>query len=273
MNVESTLVDEFINGRDITCHKDDWFFSSSILDVDRGKNIFTLPSLDKIAAVRAMSGHFHSVLDSFVPVNKPLLDSLFPLWEKRDVYVDLIIGFPEPYDAVTLTSPDGNVHLVFDLGCWIRYSSFPNIEGNIRNVLTHELTHFLIGCAYRDVDEALKSKDYLTKLDANTFHEGFAHLISYESKSIEDVDWHCDRLKAVYAASKENMRMALKEKDRAKQEKYLYSAICGSYLDKWACMCGMLYLAGEWEKNGVEGLQRAFSSYHGFALKTLDGTI
>lgn len=220
-----------------------------------------------------MREHFSSVLDDFTPVNRNLLDALFPFWETEDVCVDLIIGFHEPYDAVTAASPDGKTHLIFDLGVWARYSSFPEIESGIRNVVTHDLTHYLIGRAYREADDALKRSDYLTKLDANTFHEGLAHLISYEAENIEDVDWHSERLRKVYSSSKEKMRLPLVEKDKKKREKFLYDGICGDYYDKWACMCGMLYLASIWEKSGVGGLKASFSSYHGFALKTLDGVI
>lgn len=212
---------------------------------------------------------FTSALSSFTPVNRPLWDALFPSWEEKDLPVDLIVGFPEPYDAVNTLSSDGTTHLVFDLVCWRKYLSFPEIEKNIRNVLTHEFTHCLISYYNPEADEALRSSDYIEKLDGYTFNEGFAHLISYRSMDIDRVDWHSKELEDVFASSKKRMREALCETDREKQKVLLYDAICGRYYEKYACMCGMLYLARVWEKDGVAGLKREFSSFRGFAEKTL----
>lgn len=183
--------------------------------------------------------------------------------------MDLIVGFPEPYDSVNTLSPDGTTHLVFDLVCWRKYLSFPGIEENIRNVLTHEFTHCLISYYNREADEALRSSSYAGKLDGYTFNEGFAHLISYRSMDIDRVDWHSKELEEVYASSKKRMREALAETDSEKQKKLLYDAICGRYYEKYACMCGMLYLSRVWEKDGSAGLRREFSSVRGFAGKTI----
>ena len=43
----------------------------------------------------------------FVPVNRPIWDALFPDWEAVQPTLDLIVGYPEPYDAVAAHSPDG----------------------------------------------------------------------------------------------------------------------------------------------------------------------
>ena len=39
--------------------------------------------------------------------------------------------------------------------------------------------------------------DYRIALDALTFHEAFAHLVSYEAREIGDVDWNAPELRNV----------------------------------------------------------------------------
>lgn len=108
-------------------------------------------------------------------------------------------------------------------------------------------------------------------MDANTFHEGFARLLSYGSTEITEVNWHDERLERAYSSGKVRMRAALAETDAEKQNKYLLDAVCGSYYEKFACMCGMMYLAECWERDGVEGLKRQSENWHGFAAATLEG--
>lgn len=85
----------------------------------------------------------------------------FQIGEKKQPVIDLIVGFLEPHDAVMTKAPDGRTHLIFDLICWNKYSSMENPDEIIRNVLTHEITHFLIGCYYPEADDALESPNYL----------------------------------------------------------------------------------------------------------------
>ena len=73
----------------------------------------------------------------------------------------------------------------------------------------------------------------------------------------------------MYSNCKRKMREALAETDTKRQEQFLYESICGMYCEKFACMCGMLYLARQWEKHGITGLKTAFSDYHGFAEQVL----
>lgn len=143
------------------------------------------------------------------------------------------------------------------------------LDSIIRNLLTHEITHLLIGHRYPAADAALESTDYLRRLDAYTFHEGFAHLLSYQATEIDCVDWHTPQLTEVAAASRAKLRLALTETDPDRQKQFLEEAVCGSYYEKFACMCGMLYLADRWETQGIDGLQSAFADYHGFAQRAL----
>lgn len=271
MNIDDKIVKAYISGENVCGYKNEWFFSGSAIDAGSEENIFVLPSDDDSmrSSVSETEHCFRRVIENFEPVNRPIWDALFPGWQEKQAVIDLIVGFPEPYDAVTAKSQDGRTHLIFDLICWNKYRSTENFDEIIRNVLTHEFTHFLIGCYYPAADAALESADYLTKLDAYTFHEGFAHLISFNSTEIGNVDWHTAQLEEAYSSCKEKMRRALAETDTEKQKQFLCEPICGKYFEKFASICGMLYLANQWELKGIDGLRAAFSDYHGFAEKTL----
>ena len=219
--------------------------------------------------VRKLERRICEAAAHFVPVNRPIWDALFPDWEAVQPTLDLIVDYPEPYDAVAAHSPGGQAHLIFDLIRWCNYAELDQLDSIIRNLLTHEITHLLIGHRYPAADAALESTDYLTRLDAYTFHEGFAHLLSYQATEIDCVDWHTPELTEVAAASRAKLRLALTETDPDRQKQFLEEAVCGSYYEKFACMCGMLYLADRWETQGIDGLQSAFADYHGFAQRAL----
>ena len=48
MHIDSSLVQAYTSGKDMHEYKTAWFFSSSTLDVDLGRNIFSLPPDDDI---------------------------------------------------------------------------------------------------------------------------------------------------------------------------------------------------------------------------------
>lgn len=120
------------------------------------------------------------------------------------------------------------------------------------------------------MEKACVSPEYHTQLDAVTFNEGFAHLLSYQTRELDAVNWNSAELAAVEERCRERMAAALQERDAAAQEKNLYEALCGNYYEKYACMCGMLYLARVWERSGISGLKSCFQAgWSGFAAKTV----
>ena len=265
----STIADAYISKQNMNEYRDNWVYSSSTLDVDEGMNIFVMPPNEdeKREKVRILRNKFYNTVENFHPLNKDIMDALFPLWKENDATVDLIVGFPSPYDSVNTKDREGKSHLVFDLILWSKYLEYPSVDENIRGVLTHELTHHLIGSIYPEVDSAMENGSYLDKLDAYTFHEGFAHLVSYNN-DIKNVDWQSEKLQMVYIKASKRMQEALAENNPERQKKLLYDAICGPYYDKYACMCSMIYLSRVWEKEGIEGLKKEMEDYHGFAKKT-----
>lgn len=58
---------------------------------------------------------FEEAAHDFQPANVAIWDALFPNWPSIPVHIDLIVGFPKPYDAVTMKDAAGHTHIVLDL--------------------------------------------------------------------------------------------------------------------------------------------------------------
>ena len=158
--------------------------------------------------------------------------------------------------------------MVFDLLCWEKYVGKISLSKLSQNLLTHELFHVLIGKCYTDIEESEQFGNYRDKLDAITFNEGFAHLVSYNQQEIDSVEW--EKLEDIYIQSTNKMKLALMEKNPQSQEQYIYEANFGNYYDKYACMCGMIYLAKQWQLGEYARLKEVFDQgYHGFARKCI----
>lgn len=268
MKVYSDIVYDYIDGKSVDQYKQKWFFKQQ-------GYMFVEPSYkcEHIKSVQKIFEKIKEIIDDFVPCNSKIWDVIFPNWKKiiDEVTVNLIVGFPEPNDATVLKAPDGHNNVILDLGIWTKYEGKCDISSLVHNLLTHELCHICIGATIKEIDDDTQSNDYLTNLDANTFHEGFAHLISFENKEIDEVDWNNEKWKKVKDKNMQIMKSALCVTDDAEQKRFLYDAIFGKYEEKYACMCGMFYLVDCWKTKGVLGLEEEFKlGYHGFSKRTIE---
>lgn len=274
MKFATYIVDAYLRGEGIDDFRSEWYFTESSLAKNQGKNIFTEPAYDEAykEKVKTVYAAIQSVAKNFIPTSLPVWDMLFPEWRQSlaDVHIDLIMGFPEPYDATVEYDRNGMCHIVFDIPCWTKYVGKHDIAKIAQNLLTHELCHVVIGASIPAIDTDTESEDYLTALDAVTFHEGFAHLVSYEGTDIDKVDWHAEHLEETRKKCRARMKAALTEKNPEHQKNFLKEGQCGRFYEKFICMSGMLYLADIWEMGGNQALKKCFDeSYHGFAEKTV----
>lgn len=272
MKVISDIIKAYLNQESLEKYKNQWIYKTVGRGELQGENAFIMPPMEESfrSTVKIISDLMDYAVRDFIPVNKVIWDELFPGWKEilAKTEVHFIIGLPEPYDATVLISEDGIVNVILDIGCWVKYYGKCKLEEVVHNILTHELCHVCIHSIYQSIEADGEGEDYLTCLDANTFNEGFAHLLSYNDKNMDETDWKSDKLSGVFKNSKQQLKYAIMENDRSRQEKYLYDAIFGDYYNKYACMAGMLYLADCWMKNGTEALIKEFQrGYAGFASK------
>ena len=271
MNINTTIVDAYLNAEDVRK------FSSMWLYVDRTgqgvENIFQAPP--EIEAKREIIFRIKEEIIShaktFIPCNAPIWDALFENWRAflDDTTLDLIVGYPAPNDATVKQAPDGKYHMIFDLLCWEKYMGVISLSALSQNLLTHELFHVMVGNCFPDIDSAEAQGAYIDRLDAITFNEGFAHLVSYNQQEIDTVAWDGEKLAEVYNNSVIKMKGALQEANPEAQKRYVYEASYGNYYDKYAAMCGMIYLGRQWQSGGILRLKELFyKGYRGFAAKS-----
>ena len=87
---------------------------------------------------------------------------------------------------------------------------------------------------------------------------------------IDAVDWRDKKFEEIWERNQIRMKAAHNENIPENQQKNLYDAICGDYYDKFACMCGMLYLADVWLDGGLPALKSEFEKgYKDFSEKTV----
>ena len=271
MKIDTTIVDAYLNSEDVTR------FSSLWLYTDRTEcgieNVFTAPPEETAMqeTVLRIKDEIIAHTSTFVPCNAWLWDALFDNWRNflETVTLDLIVGYPISNDASVKQAPDGNLHMIFDLISWEKYEGKISLSALSQNLLTHELFHVMVGKSFPDIESAEMHGEFTQQLDAITFNEGFAHLVSYNQQEINTVLWNGEKLTEVYHASADKMKDALKEKSAEKQTQYVYEANFGNYYSKYACMCGMIYLGRQWQTGGTAKLKELFRhGYHGFAAQS-----
>ena len=244
MIINTEIVDAYLNGEDISK------YSSLFIYRQADRSIFQEPEKDKTEIVSKIKDEIINHICDFIPCNKRIWDTLFKDWQNDldNIVLDLVVGCKEPNDAFVLKDLNERHHMIFDLLCWEKYAGKISLSKLSQNLLTHELLHMSIGQYYTDIEESEQFGNHINKLDAITFNEGFAHLVSYNQQEINSVEW--EKLEDIYIQSINKMKLALMETNPQSQEQYIYEANFGNYYDKYACMCGMIYLAKEWQLGG-----------------------
>lgn len=269
MNIWDGMIRDYLAGRDLAEYREMWYFADSFIAREAGRNLFEAPggTAEERQKVETVYRELSDACGAFAPLNREVWDALFPGWAGTlaEVRLDLILGLPEPYDAVVASDAGGVRHVLFDLYRWTKYLGHGSLAGAVRNLLTHELTHVLLHAAVPGLADA-RDGDYPTALDAITFDEGFAHLLSFRGKALGEVDWNGSDLREVRERSVQRLKEAMLCRDEAAQRDFLHAAQRGAYYDKFACMAGMLFLAELWERGGVHALAECLKGgCHGFA--------
>ena len=140
MKIDTTIVDSYLESKDVKKYESLWLYD---FKTERGiKNIFQLPpeSANKRKVVADIREEIILYSNNFIPCNSKIWDTLFDNWREflDNTTLDLIVGYPEPYDAVVKQAPDGKYHMIFDILCWEKYIGKINLSEAIQNLLTHE---------------------------------------------------------------------------------------------------------------------------------------
>lgn len=250
MIIDSSIVDNFINDNEFGGH---WLFNS----IEEGQHIFDKPRVSLKPAVIGVMYEIKRILEEFVPLNCALYRGLFPAWQSimNEAKVLLAVGCPPPYDAM-VREHDGEDYVIFDL---VRFNMYKeegyDLANLARGLITHENAHVCLHGRHRPMES-----DYISKLKYITFDEGFAHLVSF-TEDVMSYDF-TELISKYYSKSLCRLKCALNETNAEKRSSILIEANSGSYWDKYAAVCGMLFLAQN-KKHLVEiyegGVDRMFA--------------
>lgn len=244
MKIDSSILELYFS-RDFSC-QNHWLFDS----IQEGKHLFEAPEAEQTESIQELFVSITSALSAFVPYNADLFSLLYPGWEEKlkAVFVLLAVGCPKPYDAMTIEHK-GTEYLVFDLGNILCYQS-RGIDpiSVLQKLITHEFSHRCLHEKYPDT-----SQPYVDALFYTTFDEGFAHYLAF-TENVQNYDFS-PMIQVHYAPALQRLRTAYEESNAQKQQELLHASNCGPYWEKFAAVCGQLYLASH--PNQLLGIYRA----------------
>lgn len=140
MIINSEILDTYLSKGNIENHENGWLFE--YLEKVSGQTLFHPPaySPEEIDMIRRIAAQIRTEIQSFRPNNVELWDLLFPGWTKMigGISINLIVGLPPGYDALTLQIAHKSPQIVYDVGNWLAYQN-QVIADVTNNLLTHEL--------------------------------------------------------------------------------------------------------------------------------------
>ena len=230
MIIDDSIVHKYLSGKHPETYKNCWIYSAL-----GGGYLFEDPDPKNREWVSKLCTKLRNQISDFLPRNEHMVKNLFPEIDDviRDYTAMLVVGFPDPYDAMALEY-NGKGYTIFDL---IQFGADSLDETySCHRVLTHELIHL---CLDRKYPNPI-GLSYVDKLNYTAFHEGFAHALSFP----EDIaTFKFDNsLADKYRRSKKQLQIALRETNADKQKQYLAYADKGDYWDKYASISGKLFL-------------------------------
>ena len=229
MIIDDSIVAAYLSGQPPDRYKDHWVYSA----IGRG-HVFEAPNPLHRNWVSKLRGKLKNQIQNFVPRNYELVRTIFPGFDDiaRDYTILLVVGFPDPYDAMVLNH-NGREFMVFDL---IQFGQDSLDEGySCHRVLTHELIHICLHQSYPEMNLS-----YLDDLNYTVFDEGFAHALSYP-EDIFDFEFS-DFFSKKYEQARIQLKNAAIETNEKKQKAFRISVDTGDYWEKFGSIAGKLYL-------------------------------
>ncbi|MCL2363799.1 MAG: hypothetical protein FWC71_03950 [Defluviitaleaceae bacterium] len=235
MTFDAHIVDAYIAGKEISesSNSSHWIYDA----IEPGKNVFMIPDRNRITEVAHCLQQTMEVCRHFTFRNERLVHEVFANATKikNQCEIIFVVGVPVMYDAMVREYEDVP-YIIFNMMSFADYVARGHDLGDIvRNFLTHELIHLMIGAVY-----PAESLNYRTYFECVAFHEGFAHLLSYK----ENIGQYImgPEYQARFEDARALLKAALNETDPARQAEYKTAANSGKYWDKFAAVASMCYL-------------------------------
>jgi hypothetical protein len=231
MRIDDGIVRRYLAGESLDADRQNWIYRAV-----GQEGLFSAPDPKDAEWVAKLRDKLAEQIYAYVPRNYEAVKAIFPAFDEvaSNFSIMLVVGFPDPYEAMMLESPDGESVMVFDL---IRFGEKSlKADYSCHRVLTHELIHM---CLHRDYPQP-KNPTYRESMDYIVFDEGFAHALTYpEDMGAFDFDI---ALEERFRAARDTLGAALSETNSERRREFLAAADTGRYWDKFGAIAGKLYL-------------------------------
>ncbi|MDF2673933.1 MAG: hypothetical protein K0R09_2198 [Clostridiales bacterium] len=237
MKINRNTINDYIEGRPINEWSNQWIFHSIVDNQYLTEEV----SGDKKDIIQSAADLIERELLNFQPYNKDIWDIIFPDWKNliADSTVYLVVGCPNPYDAMSRISPDGEDVTIFDINRMLKYAdSVEKLLPIIKNLLTHEYSHI---CLHTDYPIPEEKTSFILKLQYICFDEGFAHLLSFK-ENVKALDW-MDKDMIEKKEKAYRMLIDAVKSNGSEHTELLEKAESGAFWNKFGAISGLFAIA------------------------------
>src|SRR3712207_3746749 len=112
MRVNIDTVNDYLSGKDLISYSNQWIFKS----IEKDKYLIEKVSESKKNTIKKIAYLLQKELVNFKPYNIEIWNLIFPRWESiiNNSLVYLVVGCPNPYDAMTRVSPKGEEAIIIE---------------------------------------------------------------------------------------------------------------------------------------------------------------
>lgn len=242
MKVNKNTINDYLKGIKSSEWSNQWIFHSIV----ESKYMFEAVSEDKKETIRRATELLEKELINFNPYNKEIWDILFPEWKAitSNMTIYLVVGCPNPYDAMDRVCPEGEEVIIFDINRMLNYvDKLEDLIAIIKNLLTHEYAHTCVHNDYQIIDASASFHD---KLQYICFDEGFAHFLSF-NESIRSINWLDNNMLEKKNNAFEQLKSALCSNEN--YEELLEEANAGTFWSKYGAISGLFGIADKFTES------------------------
>lgn len=238
MKLNTSIIDYFLDNGHLDAYQSHWIYKAIV----PGTWAFECPDPSRIKRLKTVLSLAVDALDHFEPLNLALWESIYgPFKGISDaVCIHLMVGSPDPYDAMVRQSPTGEFCIFFDLERLSQYSDEDDdsLLFTLKNLMTHEVAH-IENRKWLKMPSPMAS--WAAHLAFLTLDEGLAHFLSLR-ENVTAIDWHGETLRQRKKDVYETYFIEAHTQSELPLSKRLEAASSGSFWQKYAAIAGLFAL-------------------------------
>lgn len=239
MRLDTSIINYYLSNGHIDGYKTHWIYQAIV----PGTIQLDCPEPHKIARLRSVLALAKEELEHFTPLNIQLWESLYGHYHgiEDNVCIHLMVGAPEPYDAMVRQSPTGEFCIFFDLNRISEYNDEDDdaLLFTFKNLITHEVAHLENRKRFK---APLPSDHWQKHLAFLALDEGIAHFLSVR-ENVTDIDWNSEKLLQHKANAYKAFRKEAQLQSDLSLNERLEKANSGSFWDKYGAIAGMFAIS------------------------------